>query len=283
METITLAGHAVRIVRDGTEIWWVAGDVAEALGTPQHGGQLTRDLPEEFRRVQNVDTSTGPKESVVVTLAGLVILAGRTRTEQAKAVHAQLLAGFTGLLAKTEQLAAAVAPVQVAQQADIQVLAGQVARLLHPPRWEEDEAGLRKRVFDLIQDFAAHEASKKLLPLSVSRVAGLTQANPDQVYGLVTRMAQEGQLELSVPRPGVVLVGLKPEPPARPEDLTMVIMAHLHDEKMTTKEVVHAVNRRRGLVYAALRLMEEEGSIAKDEHARWCVCDGAPTQRGGEG
>lgn len=281
METITLGRHAVRIVRVGKEIWWVAQDVSAALGSAQDGGQMTRDLPPEEKGLQNLETLGGPQEMVCVTLAGLAILAGRTRTPEAREVHRQLLAGFTGMVAEAEKLATAVAPASVA--ADVTVLATQVAKLLHPPRWEDDEAGLRKRVFDLLQDFGAHAASKKLLPLSVSRVAGLVQGNSDQVFGLVTRMAQEGQVVLTTPRPGVVLVGLKPEPPPRAEDLAMVILAHLHEGPMTTKEITRAVNRRTSLVYAALRLMEEEESITKDKTGRWCVCEGAPTQRRGEG
>lgn len=276
METITLAGRQVRVVRDGTgSLWFAAHDVAECLGYAHNAANLTRDMEEEEKGVKIVHTPGGPQEMVCVTLAGLSILAGRTRTPEARAVHQQLLRGFTGMVQEAEKLATAVVPAPQPTQ----VLAAPGGRW----PWEPDEAGLRKKVLDLLLDFDGHEASKKLLPLSVSRVAGLLQANSDQVFGLVTRMAQEGQVVLTTPRPGVLLVGLPVEPPVRPADLTMVIMAVLRDRRLPTKEIIRVVKRSRGLVYAALRLMEEEGSIAKGPDGLWVACEGAPTQRRGEG
>jgi anti-repressor protein len=71
-------GNEVRVVvRDG-EPWWVAKDVAEALGYVWNGTARIFHVPEEWRGVTSVVTPWGEQEMAVLSEQGLYFFLGRS-------------------------------------------------------------------------------------------------------------------------------------------------------------------------------------------------------------
>lgn len=277
METITLAGKQVRVVRVEGEIWWVAADVAECLGYAHDAGNVTRYMEPDEKGLRIVQTPGGPQEMVCVTLAGLAILAGRTRTPEAREVHRQLLAGFTGMVAEAEKLATAVAPAP----APLVPASPQTMARAELP-WDPNEPALRGRIQSLLEDMAASKATRGLLPMSVYRIAQMLTANQHQVFGIVVRMAQEGMVFVDQGgQRGGVRVGLPHEPEEEPGDLAMAVVAMLRVRCMTTAQLAKGLGRPATKIKACLAALEATATVAKGKDG-WVVLATAPTQRRGK-
>lgn len=68
----------VRTVQVNSEPWFVAKDVAEALGYKWNGNKTIGHIPEEWRGVESVSTPTGNQELIIVSEQGLYFFLGRS-------------------------------------------------------------------------------------------------------------------------------------------------------------------------------------------------------------
>lgn len=71
-------GHVIRIYIDGEHTWFVASDLARALGFPS-GFAMARTVPVDDKRFLDVETRGGRHESTVISDIGLIVFAARTR------------------------------------------------------------------------------------------------------------------------------------------------------------------------------------------------------------
>ena len=68
----------VRVLERGGEPWFVAKDVAEALGYSWNGTQRIEHVPEEWRGVTSVVTPSGKQDMAVLSEQGLYFFLGRS-------------------------------------------------------------------------------------------------------------------------------------------------------------------------------------------------------------
>jgi len=114
-------GAAVRTVRKGTEILWIAADVCEALEILHHRDALAR-LDDDERESVLVDTLGGKQMALAVNESGIYSLILRSRKPQAKAFKRWLThevipairrdGGYISPEATAEQLKALIGTVQ---------------------------------------------------------------------------------------------------------------------------------------------------------------------------
>ena len=70
--------HSVRIVEKDGEPWFVAKDVALALGYEWAGIRNVQHIPEEWRGVESVSTPSGNQEMHIISEQGLYFFLGRS-------------------------------------------------------------------------------------------------------------------------------------------------------------------------------------------------------------
>ena len=79
LTTFDFGDNEVRVVLDGRgEPWWVAKDVAEALGYVWNGMARVAHVPKEWRGVTSVGTTSGAQEMVTLSEQGLYFFLGRS-------------------------------------------------------------------------------------------------------------------------------------------------------------------------------------------------------------
>lgn len=84
LQVFAFDSHDVRVVMIDGEPWWVAGDVAKALGYGRTQEAIRR-LDDDERRGCRIDTPFGgPQETVIVSEPGLYSLVLRAKTPDAK-------------------------------------------------------------------------------------------------------------------------------------------------------------------------------------------------------
>lgn len=71
-------GHTIRTYLYDNHLWFVASDLARALGFPS-GFAMARTVPVEDKRFLDVETRGGRHESTVISDIGLIVFAARTR------------------------------------------------------------------------------------------------------------------------------------------------------------------------------------------------------------
>ena len=71
-------GHTIRTYLDDNHLWFVASDLARALGFPS-GFAMARTVPVEDKGFLDVETRGGRHESTVISDIGLIVFASRTR------------------------------------------------------------------------------------------------------------------------------------------------------------------------------------------------------------
>lgn len=71
-------GKAVRVVMVNDEPWWVAKDVAEALGCVWNGAGRIEHVPVEWKGVTSVVTPGGMQEMAILSEQGLYFFLGRS-------------------------------------------------------------------------------------------------------------------------------------------------------------------------------------------------------------
>ena len=71
------SGKIRTVWRDG-EIWFVAKDIAEALGYTWNGTQRIEHIPAEWRGVTPVMTPSGTQDMVIISEQGLYFFLGRS-------------------------------------------------------------------------------------------------------------------------------------------------------------------------------------------------------------
>lgn len=71
-------GHTIRTYSDDNHLWFVASDLAKALGFPS-GFALARTVPAEDKKFLDVETRGGRHESTIISDIGLIVFAARTR------------------------------------------------------------------------------------------------------------------------------------------------------------------------------------------------------------
>jgi len=76
-------GRVVRTLERDGELWFVAKDVAEALGYTWNGTQRIEHVPEEWRGVTSVVTPSGRQEMAVISEQGLYFFLGRSGKDTA--------------------------------------------------------------------------------------------------------------------------------------------------------------------------------------------------------
>jgi prophage antirepressor-like protein len=79
LQPFSFENHPVRIVLDDKmEPWWVAKDVAEALGYTWSGTSRVAHVPEQWRGVTSVVTPSGAQEMVTLSEQGLYFFLARS-------------------------------------------------------------------------------------------------------------------------------------------------------------------------------------------------------------
>mgnify|MGYP000844296168 CR=1 FL=1 len=71
-------GHTIRTYLDDNRFWFVASDLARALGFPS-GFAMARTVPVEDKKFLDVETGGGRHESTIISDIGLIVFAARTR------------------------------------------------------------------------------------------------------------------------------------------------------------------------------------------------------------
>lgn len=71
-------GQPIRACVGDGRIWFVASDLAKALGFPS-GFAMARTVPVEDKKFMDVETRGGRHESTVISDTGLIVFAARTR------------------------------------------------------------------------------------------------------------------------------------------------------------------------------------------------------------
>lgn len=80
----TPKGRDVRVINDAKgEPWWVAKDIAEALGYVWNGTPMVAHVPEEWRGVRSVLTPSGTQEMITLSEQGLYFFLGRSDKQTA--------------------------------------------------------------------------------------------------------------------------------------------------------------------------------------------------------
>lgn len=71
-------GQPIRACVGDGRIWFVASDLARALGFPS-GFAMARTVPVEDKKFLDVETRGGRHESTIISDIGLIVFASRTR------------------------------------------------------------------------------------------------------------------------------------------------------------------------------------------------------------
>ena len=71
-------GQPIRTCVDDGRTWFVASDLARALGFPS-GFAMARTVPVGDKKFMDVETGGGRHESTVISEIGLIVFASRTR------------------------------------------------------------------------------------------------------------------------------------------------------------------------------------------------------------
>ena len=72
-------GREIRVIKDEQgDPWFVAKDVAEALGYVWNGSQMVTHVPEEWKGVRSVLTTFGAHEMIMLSEPGLYFFLGRS-------------------------------------------------------------------------------------------------------------------------------------------------------------------------------------------------------------
>lgn len=79
----TFEGHPVRVIMVDEQPWWVAKDVAEALGYTWSGTSRVAHVPEQWRGVTTVVTHNGEQEMITLSEQGLYFFLGRSDKQSA--------------------------------------------------------------------------------------------------------------------------------------------------------------------------------------------------------
>lgn len=81
-------GHDLRVEFVEGQPWWVAADLADALGY-KHAPHMTRSVDDdgELIRVRLVDTNAGPRSMAVLSMAGMWEVLAASRKPKAKALR----------------------------------------------------------------------------------------------------------------------------------------------------------------------------------------------------
>ncbi|MEN6533989.1 MAG: phage antirepressor KilAC domain-containing protein [Bryobacteraceae bacterium] len=78
LQTFNFGAHPIRTVMVGVEPFWVAKDVAEALGYSWNGSARIEHVPEEWRGITSVVTPSGTQDMAVLSEQGLYFFLGRS-------------------------------------------------------------------------------------------------------------------------------------------------------------------------------------------------------------
>ncbi|WP_310609228.1 BRO family protein [Limnohabitans sp.] len=116
----------VRIVMKDGEEWFVATDVAKALGFT-HAPHMLRAIDKDSASVHIVDTSAGPRESVIISEPGLYQAIFVCRKPEAQAFRrwvAEVLSQIrkTGRYAMPQRAVLRPGPVRITRDKELQVL-----------------------------------------------------------------------------------------------------------------------------------------------------------------
>jgi hypothetical protein len=93
LQVFGFEGREVRVIVEKGEPWFVAKDVAEALGYTWNGTQRIEHVPEEWRGVISVVTPSGKQDMAVLSEQGLYFFLGRS--DKAAALPFQKLVAGT--------------------------------------------------------------------------------------------------------------------------------------------------------------------------------------------
>ena len=83
MRAFEFQNHPVRIEMVDGEPWWVAKDVAEAMGYVWNGTDCIRHVPDQWRGIRSVLTPSGVQQMAVLSEQGIYFFLGRSNKPDA--------------------------------------------------------------------------------------------------------------------------------------------------------------------------------------------------------
>lgn len=140
LQSLTFDDHQVRITLDAEgNPWWVAKDVAEALGYTWSGTSRVAHVPEQWRGVTSVVTPSGEQDMITLSEQGLYFFLARSDKDQALPFQMWIAGDIIPSIRKTGQYAvkqltaaelmAAMAQELVEQERRTLALEGRVAAI----------------------------------------------------------------------------------------------------------------------------------------------------------
>jgi len=119
LQTFTFEGHALRVVIQDDQPWWIASEIGMVLGLKGHGGQVVQLLEEDEKGVRTVDTHQGTQQVMTVSESGLYALIFKSRKPEAKRFRKWVTSEVLPAIRKTGHYEATAEPSAASLQTQI--------------------------------------------------------------------------------------------------------------------------------------------------------------------